>query len=56
MNNFIACNSIVTKLKCTWISDDVRYGPTKIGAFNIIKIKDFFNALRSSWIHRYIKG
>ena len=41
MNNFIAYNNIGDKPN-TWIPDDLMYGQTKIGGFNMFKINNFF--------------
>ena len=35
-----------------WIPDDVIYGPSKEGGFNMINIRDFFHALKNNWIRR----
>ena len=32
------------------------YGSSKDGGFNMIKIKDFFLALKVSWVQRYVNG
>ena len=32
------------------------YGDLKEGGFNMIQIKEFFLALKVSWVHRYING
>ena len=43
--------------KCkSWISNDMLYGDPKDGCFNMIKIREFFLAIKLSWIHRYING
>ena len=31
-------------------------GDSNDGGFNMLKIKDFFLALKVSWVHRYING
>ena len=32
------------------------YGSSKYGGFNMIKIKDFFLALKVSWVQRYVNS
>merc|ERR1712215_71318 len=39
-----------------WVPEDIYHGCKPIGGFKIIKINDFFQSLRLSWIRRYAIG
>ena len=57
INNFIAYNRYEMTSKCkSWISNTMLYGDPKDGGFNMINIKEFFLAIKTSWIHQYING
>ena len=57
INNFIAFNRYEMTSKCKlWISNTMLYGDPKDGGINMINIKEFFLAIKISWIHRYING
>ena len=56
LNHFILHNEIYTNPRKNWITEDLLYAPKSEGGFNMIKIKDFFNSIKTSWIRRYIKG
>ena len=57
IDNFIAYNRFETiNRRKLWISKEMLYSSLNDGGFNMIKIKDFFLALKVSWIHRYING
>ena len=52
INNFIAFNRYETKSKCKlWISNTMLYGYPKYGGFNMINVREFFLAIKTSWIH-----
>ena len=40
----------------SWIPDNILYSNSNAGGFNMIKLNHFFQALKTSWIHRYING
>ena len=56
MKNVIAYSNVVRKFKHIWIPNNVMYGPTKIGGFNTILIKNILSALKSICICRHIKS
>ena len=56
INNFIAYNEYEITKKRTWIPNNILYGDRKLGGFNMIKLDHFFQALKTSWINRYING
>merc|ERR1712208_211515 len=39
-----------------WVPEDIYHGGKPIGGFKIIKIAEFFQSLRLSWIRRYAIG
>ena len=55
INNFIANNNEKIGKK-SWISDKLLYTNSNAGGFNMIKISHFFQALKTSWVKRYING
>merc|ERR1711984_57579 len=55
INNFIANNTEKIGKK-SWISDKLLYSNSNAGGFNMIRISHFFQALKTSWVKRYING
>merc|ERR1711895_351368 len=39
-----------------WVPEDIYQGGKPIGGFRMIKISDFFQSLRLSWVRRYTIG
>ena len=56
LNQFVAHNDVDRMSRNTWILDNIMYAPTKLGGFNMIKVKNFFHALKNRWIRRYVSG
>ena len=56
LNHFILHNEAYINPRKNWITEDMLYAPKSEGGFNVIKIKDFFNSIKTSWIRRYIAG
>ena len=56
INNFIAYNEYEITKKRTWLPNNILYGDRNLGGFNMIKLEHFFQALKTSWINRYING
>merc|ERR1712055_1052406 len=54
-NRFIANNDTSTKSK-NWISNEVMYSKNKAGGFNMLQLRDFFDAIKINWIKRYVDG
>ena len=40
----------------TWVKEDIYHGGKPLGGFRMIKIADFFQSLRLSWVRRYAIG
>ena len=59
INLFVYSNKVGTKdnPNCKkWVPEDIYHGGKPIGGFRMIKIADFFQSLRLSWIRRYAIG
>ena len=50
INNFVQDIPITKK---NWINTDLMYAPTKHGGMGMVRLTDFTEALRVSWIRRY---
>ena len=46
LNHFILHNEVYTTSKKKWLSNNLLYGPTMEGGFNMINIKDFFHSVK----------
>merc|ERR1712055_913245 len=55
MGRFIANNDTCPKSK-NWINDEVMYSKNSAGGFNMLKLRDFFDAIKINWIKRYVDG
>jgi len=56
---FVFSNKVGTKENPNfkkWVPEDIYHGGKPIGGFKMIKINDFFQSLRLSWIRRYAIG
>merc|ERR1712208_120888 len=40
----------------SWVPEDIYHGGKQIGGFRMIRISDFFQSLRLSWVRRYTFG
>ena len=59
INLFVYQNKLGTKENPNfkkWVPEDIYHGGKPIGGFRMIKIADFFQSLRLSWIRRYAIG
>ena len=50
VNNFVQGIQINKK---NWINTDLMYTPTKHGGLGMVRLSDFTEAIRVSWIRRY---
>ena len=58
LNYFILYNQIYKnsgKPKSPWIKNEVMYGETSKGGFNMIRVEELFIALKAGWIRRLDK-
>ena len=49
LNSFIANNDTSNKSN-TWIKSEVMYSKNKAGGFNMLQLRDFFDAIEINWI------
>ena len=55
LNRFIANNDTSLNTK-NWINSEVMYSKNKTGGFNMLQLRDFFDAIKINWIKRYVEG